>query len=98
MQMIREILPGILAELGSPEKQKRSKLLDQWEAIAGKRVFPHTRPYLGNQGRLYVWVDSSALAFELSQRYRQSLLKRAQAVLGETEIKSIHIRVGQLHS
>ena len=96
MQAIKELLPSVLAGLSSPELVLRSKLVSEWPAIAGPRIASHTQPALSASGELLVWVDASSLAFELSQRYRGSFLKRAQAVLGEEAVKTVRFRVGQL--
>jgi predicted nucleic acid-binding Zn ribbon protein len=96
IQKIGELLPAVLAGLQSPELALRSRLVSEWPAIAGAKIAEHTRPTLNNAGELWVWVDQSTLAFELNQRYRGSLLKRAQAALGEEAVKDIRFRVGQL--
>ena len=96
MQAIKELLPAVLAGLQAPELALRSKLVSEWPAIAGTRIAEHTRPTLNASGELWVWVDQSTLAFELNLRYRGSLLKRAQAALGEEAVKNIRFRVGQL--
>lgn len=96
MQAIKDLLPTVMAGLHTPELALRSKLVSEWSAIAGNRIAAHTRPTLNAAGDLWVWVDQSALAFELNQRYRGSLLKRTQAALGEDAVKSVRFRVGQL--
>ena len=96
MQTLKEIIPGVLSGFQTPENLKRNRLTEHWPAIAGPRIAPHTKPALLRDGRLIVWVDESTLAFELSQKYRQSLLKRTQALMGEENIKSVLFRVGQL--
>lgn len=93
---IKDLLPGVLAGLQGPELALRSKLITEWPAIAGEKIAAHTQPTLTAAGDLWVWVDQSSLAFELNQRYRGSLLKRTQAVLGEEAVKSVRFRVGQL--
>ena len=96
MQAIKELLPAVLAGLQTPELALRSKLVSEWPAIAGARIAGHTQPVISPSGELLVWVDQSTLAFELNQKYRSSLLKRAQAALGEEAVKSVRFRVGQL--
>ena len=96
MQAIKELLAGVIANLQTPEKQTRTKLVSEWASMAGPKIAAHTKPTLLRNGELCVWVDQAALAYELSQKYRQSLLKRAQMTLGETTIKSIRFYVGQL--
>lgn len=96
MQTIKEVLPGVLQELQKPEKTKHQRLIRHWMTIAGPKIAPHTKPSLGKREKLFVWVDQSTLAFELNQKYKQVLLKRVQAVLGEENVKSIFFRVGQI--
>ena len=96
MQSIKELLPSVFAALQSPAMQSRSRLVSCWEKIAGAHVAAHTKPSLSKDGKLFVWVDQSALAFELNQKYSQSILKRTQALLGEESVKKIYFRVGQL--
>ena len=96
MRAIKDILPEVLGELQRPEKRIRQTLVNKWEKIAGPKIAPHSRPSLAKDGTLYVWVDQSALAFELNQRYRQSLLKRVQAALGEEAVHTVRVKVGQL--
>ncbi|HTL47968.1 MAG TPA: DUF721 domain-containing protein [Verrucomicrobiae bacterium] len=96
MKSLKECLPDVLSGMRTPEKTKRQTLIDSWGAIAGPAVAPHTRPSLADDGRLFVWVDQSSLAFELNQNYRQSILKRVQAVLGEQAVQKVFFRVGQL--
>jgi len=96
MDSIRDLLPGVLKSLQTPESSKRQKLVDSWRAIAGPMIAPHTKPSLTPDGKLFVWVDQASLAFEINQKYASSLLKRTQAVLGEENAKKIFIRVGQL--
>ncbi len=95
MDDIRSILPKVIKGFQDPEKQRRSLLTDSWPSIAGEKITKQTRPQLSSKGILYVHVNDSVLAFEISQRYRQSLLKRAQAVLGEEAVKEIRVLVGK---
>lgn len=96
MKTLKEIVPCVLQSLEDPEQQKRKKLMQQWESITGSKVAPHTRPSLSKTGKLFVWVDQAALACQLNQQYRTSLLRRVQAVLGEENVREIFFRVGQL--
>ena len=95
MDDIGSILPKIMKGFEDPEKQKRSLLVDSWPSIAGEKLTNQTRPQLSNKGILYIHVKDSVLAFEISQRYRQSLLKRTQAILGEEAVKEVRVLVGK---
>ena len=96
MQAVKEILPAILRDLQTPEKLKQGRLADAWPRITGPQIASHTKPVFGRNGELCVWVDQSVLAFELNQKYRQVLLKRLQAAVGEETVKTIRFRVGEL--
>lgn len=96
MKSLKDVLPSVLAGFEKPEHSIKKKIWNEWAAIMGPKLAPHTRPSVGRHGQLFIWVDQSSLAFELSQRYRQTILKRVQAVAGEDQIQDIIIRVGQL--
>lgn len=95
MERIKEILPGIIGKLNQPEKDDQ-RLLRTWESIAGGRLAGHTKPSLGRNKIVYVWVDQSALAYELNQKHKKGFLKRIQNALGEEKVENIVFRVGQI--
>ena len=95
MDDIRSILSSVIKNFEDPEKQKRSQLITAWASIAGEKLAKRTRPQLSSKGVLYIYVDESVLAFEISQKYRASFLKRAQAVLGEETVKEVKVLVGK---
>ncbi len=95
MDDIRSILPKVIRGFEDPEKQKRSLLVDSWPSIAGEKLKKQTRPQLSSKGILYIHVNEATLAYEISQRYRSSFLKRAQAVLGEETVKEVRVLVGK---
>jgi len=95
MDDIRSILPKVIKGFEDPEKQKRSLLIDSWPSIAGEKLAKKTRPQLSQKGVLYIHVKDSVLAFEISQKYRQSFLKRTQAALGEEAVKEVRVLVGK---
>ena len=96
IQAIKEIIPGVLTHCRTPETLKRDQLMNEWPALVGARIAVHTKPFLTHRGGLVVWVDQPSLAYELSQKYRQALLKRVQAFLGDEAVNAIRFRVGQL--
>lgn len=95
MDDIRSILSTVIKNFEDPEKQKRSQLITSWASIAGEKLAKHTRPQLSSRGVLYVYVDEAVLAFEVSQKYRASFLKRARAALGEDAVKEVKVLVGK---
>lgn len=96
MERIKNVLPSVINNLQSPETSKRSRLCLKWPEIVGPALEKHTQPKLGNQKELFIWVDQSSLAYEIHHKYSQTILKRAQALLGEFEVTKVIIRVGQL--
>lgn len=96
MKEIKNIVSSVLRTLQTPEVLQRKQISETWSSIVGPGYAEQTKPSLGKNGRLTVWVEKSALAFELNQKYKGSILKRAQTFLGEQTVKEIIIRVGQL--
>jgi hypothetical protein len=96
MEEIGKLIPSVLADLQSPEKNNRQKLLNAWESIVGEETAKKTKPSLTKDGKVFIWVSDSAVAFEINQKYRKSYLKRIQGVIGENVVKQLYVRVGQL--
>ncbi|HOG23564.1 MAG TPA: DciA family protein [Candidatus Omnitrophota bacterium] len=95
IECIRSVIPSVIRGLENPEKKTRSLLIEKWPAIAGGKLTPHTRPQLTQKGILYVYVSEATIAYEISQKYRHSLLKRTQVVLGEDAVKELKVLVGK---
>lgn len=96
MDSIKNILPSVLLNLQETGDNEKSKLYNEWKNIMGPRIAAHSKPSLTPSGVLYIWVDQSTLAFELNQKYKPTIKKRVEAVLGEGTVSSVYIRVGQL--
>ena len=96
MGPLTSVVDGILQDLKTGIKEKRGDLQTLWPQIAGAVFSAHTKAHLQPGGILFVWVDNSTLAYELSQRYQGTLLKRARTLLGDNEVKKIVFRVGQI--
>ena len=94
--LLKDVMPDVLKSMQNPETQKRTTLITKWPEIVGEKIAGRTKPVLTNQGCLWVWVDQSTLAFELNQKFKNSILKRTQALLGEENINKVCIRVGQI--
>jgi len=96
MGPLAPIIDSVLEELGRGVKEKRSFLQTAWPKILGPSLGARSRPSLRDDGTLCVWVDDSTLAYELSQRYQGTLLKRVEAAFGEGVVKRIVFRVGSI--
>ncbi|MBI1977949.1 MAG: DUF721 domain-containing protein [Candidatus Omnitrophica bacterium] len=93
---LKPILESLFTHWSTPEQERKSALAKGWPKIAGPRFSEHTKPRIGPNGRVTVWVDDSTLAFELSQRYKPTLLKRLKNQLGEDQVKDIRFYVGEI--
>ena len=92
---IKQVLNSIFLRLTNPESQKKSSLVDNWSKVAGSQFSKHTKPQFSRDGKITVWVDDSTLAFELSRRYKPTILKRLQNEFGEEEVEDVKFLVGK---
>ena len=86
--LVSRVLAGMV-DPGSPQM----RLSQNWEKVAGPKISKYSRPFISKKKILYVEVTDGMYAFELRQKYQDSLLKRAQALLGEETITDIRIIV-----
>ena len=96
MGPLAPVVYSLLQDLSRGISRERSDLVTEWPAIVGRQFSKHTKPSLISEGIICVWVDDSVLAFELSQKYRGTILRRLEAVLGEGMVKRLIFRVGQI--
>lgn len=97
MGPLAPVLESLLQELKTGGKEKCSRLENQWPEIVGTRYAARTKGVLRSGGVLAIWVDDSVLAYELGRRYQGTILKRAQEILGDSEVKKVVFRVGEIH-
>ncbi len=93
---LTDVVSSLLQDLKTGIKEKRTTLQNLWPQIMGPSFADHTKGALQKDNTLCIWVDDSVLAYELSQRYRGTILKRAQGILGEETIKKVIVRVGEI--
>lgn len=86
--LVGKVLAGMV-DPGAPH----TRLAMEWEKVAGKKIAAISRPFVSKKKILYVEVSDGGYAFEIRQRYQASLLKRAQALLGEDAITDIRVIV-----
>ena len=75
MESIKSIIPAVLQDFQNPKNSLKQKLWSEWPNIIGSSWAEKTRPSLAENGTLFIWVNESALGFELNQKYRQTILK-----------------------
>ena len=93
---LKPILETLFSRLNEPESQKKADLMDQWPEIIGGYFSKHTKPKFIQGGKIAVLVDDSTMAFELSQRYKPTILKRLQNQFGEEKVKDVRFIVGEI--
>ena len=93
---INEILPSVLRGLKTHQLSEYAKITSVWGSLVGDEQADHSEPYALHGKILFVRVDDSTLAFELSRKYKMSLIRRIEHVLGEGRLIDIAFRVGGL--
>ena len=96
MESIKQIIPAVLRGFQNPKNKNREILWNEWPKIVGEKFAKSTRPSLTDKGTLFVWVNDSALGFEINQKYRQIWLKKIQTLIGNNEVRTLMVRVGEL--
>ena len=95
MDSIKQILPSVIRGLQTPELLQRQNLVSHWPSIIGTKFAARTQVTLSKRGTLVVWAAEAPLAYELSQRYRPIIQKRAQGILGEKAVQKVSVRIGE---
>lgn len=67
-----------------------------WDGFVGQEVAKHTAPAFLKKGILFVNVDSSAWAYELSTHLKNILLGKINEGVGQEVVKDIHFKVRDL--
>ena len=91
---IGDVLKGVFKRLESEKRPPQEDMELAWKACAGPDGFKHSRPMTLREGRLTVFVDSSAWMQELSMRKRR-LLKGLKSAIGKDRITEIHFKIGE---
>ena len=98
MPHIKEILSDIVGSLKKDKKRGVSeKLIDAWREISGEKISAHTLPYKFKNKILYIKVDESTWAYELSQKYKALLINKINSNLKEQIIGDLIFHVGEIN-
>lgn len=92
-EKIAQILKRVIKESHSC-KMKEASIKTGWDGFVGKEVARHTTPAFLKKGTLFVNVDSSAWAYELSTHLKDIVLKNINEGIGEDVVTDIHFKVG----
>jgi len=92
-EKISQILKRVIRK-GHLHKMNEASIKTGWDGFVGKEVAKHTTPAFLKQGTLFVNVDSSAWAYELSTHLKDIMSRKINDGLGEEVVKDIHFKVG----
>ena len=90
---ISEILASVFRDLGLTKKLSRQRAVVDWADVVGARVASHSRALRMEGGLLFVGVDSSVWAQELSLMKRR-ILRELNGRIGEDVIEDVHFVLG----
>lgn len=92
---IADLIPQVVARLGGQERGLEQRVHSAYIDSVGATFAERSRPERIKDGVLFVRVESSALAHELTM-LREPLLERMARVLGPGVVTSLRTRVGPL--
>jgi len=92
LERIGDDLDVLLRRLGMPMVPDLSRLVEEWESLAGEPWGSRSRPAGLREGTLVVEVDDGLTA-SLLKYQEQALLERLERGLGSCFVSEIRIRV-----
>ena len=90
---IGKVLEQVIANLGLAKKLNEQRAVVDWADIVGEKVAEHSRALRVDGGRLFVEVDSSVWAQELTLMKRRILTQINQRT-GDRVINNVHFVLG----
>jgi predicted nucleic acid-binding Zn ribbon protein len=92
-QPIGQILAGVVKSLGLAKRLDEQRAIVEWRDIVGGRIAEHARATRVTGGRLFVEVDSSVWAQELSLM-RRTIVREINGRVGREAIQHVHFFLG----
>jgi predicted nucleic acid-binding Zn ribbon protein len=92
-ETIGKVLEQVIADLGLRKRLREQRAVVDWESIVGEKVASHSRAVRVDRGRLFVEVDSSVWAQELSLMKRR-ILRQVNERTGDRVIEQLHFVLG----
>ena len=86
---IGDVLAAVIRDLGCGKKLKEQRAVVEWADIVGRQVAEHTRAVRVDGGRLFIEVDSSVWAQELSLM-RRKIRREVNERVGNEAIEYVH--------
>jgi predicted nucleic acid-binding Zn ribbon protein len=93
VESIGKVLQQVIADLGLEKRLREQRAVVDWKEIVGEKVASHSRAIRVDRGRLFVEVDSSVWAQELSLMKRR-ILRQVNVKAGERVIDNVHFVLG----
>ena len=89
---IGSILPKVLENLGIKKGVEAHKSLVFWDKVVGKQIAKHTKPISVRKGTLFVKVEGSVWANELSL-LKKKIINKLNKLMGYESIKDIVFKI-----
>jgi predicted nucleic acid-binding Zn ribbon protein len=93
VEPIGKVLAEVVRNLGISRKLSEQRAVVDWQKIVGRRIAEHSRATRVDSGRLFVEVDSSVWAQELTLMKR-TILRQVNDRTGSATIENIHFVIG----
>lgn len=91
-EKISQILKRVIKK-SHLHKMNEASIKMGWDGLVGKEVARHTVPAFLKKEILFVHVDSSAWAYELSTHLKDIILRKINEGVGGDVVKDIHFKV-----
>ena len=91
---MRELMQDMLEKEGLHDLRALMDIKDSWEELVDEKSAVRARPYRLEKGRLYLGVDSHAMAQEL--HYRVEDIKKQLSMSLGIEVREIVIKIVNL--
>jgi len=92
--VIKDVLDGILRNLGGGKVSQAGILGAVWAKAIGEAGAKHAKPMDIREGVLIVHVDSSIWLHKLTME-KMKILAQIKNELGESQVKDIKLRIGE---
>jgi predicted nucleic acid-binding Zn ribbon protein len=96
-QTAASLLPQVVARLGGDDRALEQRVSLAWKDAVGESLSRRARPEAVRGKTLYVRVESSSLAHELTLLKRR-VLEKLSLALGGPLIEDMRTRTGPLHN
>lgn len=95
-EAIGSIISRLLSGARWAEKVKDSRVFHIWNSVVGPDIARHAQPSLFRNGKLFVYVDSSAWLAQLDRYLKAGIIKKLNEKLGKKRVSDIIFRSGEV--